>query len=106
MERGSNIPLGSPNSLSSSAHGSAHDGASGIGTSGHNVSTHGQKWKLPPHEQKKKDSRIKAKQKLSPAEIQKRLKNGSCKNCGEQGHMFEACTKPKHSSLLMGAVDS
>jgi hypothetical protein len=50
---------------------------------------------LPPHEQKKKDSWIKGKQKLSPAEFQQIIKIGSCINCGEQGYIFEACTKPK-----------
>jgi hypothetical protein len=91
--RGLNKPLGSPNPLSHSAHG----GASGSGTSSHGLSAHGQKRKLPPHEQKKKDSWLKAKQKLSSAEFQQRLKTGSCINCGEQGHIFEACTKPKPS---------
>jgi len=27
----------------------------------------------------------------------KKLKTGSCINCGEQGHIFEACTNPKPS---------
>ena len=61
--RGLNKPLGSPNPLSLSASG----GASGSGTSGHGLSSHGQKRKLPPYEQKKKDSWLKAKQKLSSA---------------------------------------
>jgi hypothetical protein len=72
-------------------------GASGNEGYGHGNSSQGQKRKLPPHEQKKKDSWIKAKQKLSPAEFQQRIKTGSCINCGEQGHIFEACTKPKPS---------
>jgi hypothetical protein len=38
----------------------------------HGISAHGQKRKLPPHKQKKKDSWIKARQKLSPAEFQQR----------------------------------
>ena len=91
--RGLNKPLGSPNPLSASAHG----GASRSGTSSHGLSAHGQKRKLPPHQQKKKDSWLKAKQKLSSAEFQQRRKTGSCINCGEQGHIFEACTKPKPS---------
>ena len=91
--RGLNKLLGSPNPLSASAHG----GASRSGTSSHGLSSHGQKRKLPPHEQKKKDSWLKAKQKLSSAEFQQRLKTGSCINCEEQGHIFEACTKPKPS---------
>jgi hypothetical protein len=70
-------------------------GASGSEGYGHGNSSHGQKRKLPPHEQKKKDSWIKAKQKLSQAEFQQRIKTGSCINCGEHGHIFEACTKPK-----------
>jgi hypothetical protein len=72
-------------------------GASGNEGHGYGNSSQGQKRKLPPHEQKKKDSWIKAKQKLSPAEFQQRIKTGSCINCGEQGHIFEACTKPKPS---------
>jgi hypothetical protein len=95
--RGPNKPLGSPNPLSLGASAGASGGASGSGTSGHSLSQHGQKRKLPPHEQKKKDSWLKAKQKLSSAEFQQRLKTGSCINCGEQGHIFEACTKPKPS---------
>ena len=63
----------------------------------HGTSSQGHKRKLPPNEQKKKDSWIKAKQKLSPAEFQQRIKTGSCINCGEQAHIFEACTKPKPS---------
>ena len=59
--RGLNKPLGSPNPLSGSAHGGTHGGASGSGTSSHGLSTHGKKRKLPPHEQNKKDSWIKAK---------------------------------------------
>ena len=66
----------------------------------------GQKRKLTPQEQKKKDSWIKATQKLSPVQFQQRIKTGSCINCGEQGHIFEACTKPKPSKLLMVVVDS
>ncbi len=31
------------------------------------------------------------------AEFQQRLKTGSCIYCGEQGHIFEACAKPKPS---------
>jgi hypothetical protein len=61
---------------------------------------------MPPNEQQKKYSWIKAKQKLSQAELQQRIKTGSCINCGEQGPIFEACTKPKPSGLLMGEVDS
>jgi hypothetical protein len=72
-------------------------GASGSKGHGHGLSSLGQKRKLPPHEQKKKDSWLKAKQKLSPAEFQQRIKIGSCINCGEQGHIFEACTKTKPS---------
>ncbi len=73
------------------------EGASGSANQGYGTSPHGQKRKLPPHEQKEKDSWIKAKQKLSPAEFQQRIQTGSCINCGEQGHIFEACTKPKPS---------
>jgi len=62
--------LGSPNPAFGSAHGGTHGGASGSGTSSHGLSAHGQKRKLSPHEQKKKDSWIMAKQKLSPAEFQ------------------------------------
>jgi hypothetical protein len=72
-------------------------GASGSGDHGHGNSSLGHNRKLPPHEQKKNDSWIKAKQKLSPAELQQRIKAGSYINCGEQGHIFEACTKPKPS---------
>ena len=68
--------LGRPNLLSHGAHG----GASGTGTSIHGLLAHGQKRKLPPHEQKKKDSWLKAKQKLSSTEFQQRLKTGSCVN--------------------------
>ena len=64
--RGLNNPLGSPYPLFASAHG----GASGSGTSSHGLSAHGQKRKLPPHEQNKKDSWLRAKQKLSSAEFQ------------------------------------
>jgi hypothetical protein len=83
--RGLNKPLGSPNPLSVSAHGGTHGGASGSGTSIHGtfLSAHGQKRKLPPHEQKKKDSWIKDKQKLSSAEFHQRLKTGSCIKCDE-----------------------
>ncbi len=70
-------------------------GASGSEGHGHGNSSLGHKRKLPPRDQKKKDSWIKAKQKMSPAEFQQRIKTGSCINCGEQGHIFEACTKPK-----------
>ena len=45
-------------------------GASGSEGHGHGNSSLGQKRKLPPNEQKKKDSWIKAKQKLSPTEFQ------------------------------------
>jgi hypothetical protein len=72
-------------------------GASGSGGSTLGNSAQGQKRKLAPHEQKKKDSWLKAKAKLSSAEFQQRLKTGSCINCGEQGHIFDACTKPKPS---------
>ncbi len=72
-------------------------GAYGSEGHGHGNSSIGHKRKLPPHEQKKKDSWIKAKQKLSPAEFQQRIKTGSCINYGEQGQIFEACTKPKPS---------
>ena len=95
--RGLNKPLGSPNPSSLGACGGASGGASGSAGSGYGLSSHGQKRKLPPHEQKKKDSWLKAKQKLSSAEFQQRLKTGSCINCGKQGHVFEACTKPKPS---------
>jgi len=91
--RGLNKLLGSPNPLSASANG----GASGSGTSSHGLSAHGQKRKLPPHEQRKKDSWLKAKKYISSAEFQQRLKPGSCINCREQGHIFEAFTKPKPS---------
>jgi hypothetical protein len=64
---------------------------------GHGNSSLRHKRKLPPHEQKKKESWIKAKKKLSPTEFQQRIKTGSCINCGEQGHIFEACTEPKPS---------
>ena len=79
-------------------------GASGSEGYGHGNSSQRLKRKLPPHEQKKKDSWIKAKQKLSQAKFQQRIKTGSCINCGEHGHIFEACTKPKPSWLFMGAV--
>jgi hypothetical protein len=72
-------------------------GASDIEGHGLGNSSLGHKRKLPPHEQKKMDSWIKAKQKLTQAEFQQRIKTGSCINCGEQGHIFEACTKPKPS---------
>jgi hypothetical protein len=72
-------------------------GACGSEVHAHGNSSLGHKRKLPPHEQKKKDSWIKAKYKLSQAEFQQRIKTGSCINCGEQGHIFEACTKPKPS---------
>ena len=80
-------------------------GAFGSEGHGHGNSSLGHKRKLPLREQKKKVSWIKAKQKLSQAEFQQRIKTCSCINCGEQGHIFEACTKPKPSRLLMGAVD-
>jgi len=48
--RGLNKPLGSPNPLSASAH----SGASRSGITSRGLSTHEQKRKLPPHEQKKK----------------------------------------------------
>ena len=51
------------------------------------------------------NSWIKAKQKLSPAEFQQWLKTSSCINRGEQGHIFEACTKTKPTLLVMGVVD-
>ncbi len=73
------------------------EGAFGSTNQGYGNSPHGQKRKLPPHEQKKEDSWLKAKQKLSPAEFQQRMKTSSCIKCGEQGHIFEACTKPKPS---------
>jgi len=94
---GLNEPLDSPNPSSGSAHVGAHGCASGNGTSGHGVSAHGEKKNLPPHEQKKKDSCIKAKQKLALVQLQQRKKTGSCINCGRQGHIFEACTKSKAS---------
>ena len=72
-------------------------GASDRGSHGHGNSSLRQKRKLPPHDQKKRDSWINAKQKLSPAEFQQRIKTGSCISCGEQGHIFEAYTKPKPS---------
>ncbi len=72
-------------------------GASSSEGHGHVNSLLGHKRKLPPYEQNKKDYWIKAKQKLSPAEFQQRIKTGSCINCGEQGHIFESCTKPKPS---------
>jgi len=64
---------------------------------GHGYSSLGQKRKLPPHEQNKKNSWIKAKQILSQAEFKQRIKTGSWINCGEQGHIFEESTKPKPS---------
>ena len=72
-------------------------GAFGSEGHGHDNSSLGHKRKLPPHEQKKNISWIKAKQKLSQAEFQQRIKTDSCINCGEQGHIFAACTKPKPS---------
>ncbi len=72
-------------------------GTFGSESHGYGNSSLGQKRKLPPNEQKKNDSWVKAKQYFSPAEFQQRLKTGSCINCGEQGHIFEACTKPKPS---------
>ena len=72
-------------------------GAFGSEGHGHGNSLLGHKRKLPPYEQKKKDSWIKVKQKLSQAEFQQRMKTGSCINFGEQGHIFEACTQPKPS---------
>ena len=80
-------------------------GASGSEGHGHGNSSLGLKRTLPPHEQKKKNSWVKAKHKSSQAEFQQRIKTGSCINCGEQGRIFEACTKPKPSRLLMGAMD-
>ena len=44
-------------------------GASRSGSHGHGNSSLGQKRKLSPHEQKKRDSWITAKQELSPAEF-------------------------------------
>ena len=79
------------------AFGGASVGVVGSDGHGHGNSSLGQKRKLPPREQKKNDSWIKAKQKLSPTEFQQRIKTGSCINGGEQGHIFEACTKPKPS---------
>ena len=73
------------------------EGASGSEGHGHSNSSLGHNRKLSPHEQKKKDSWIKAKQKFSQAEYQPRMKIGSCINCGEQGHIFEAYTEPKPS---------
>ena len=81
-------------------------GASGSGGHGHGNSSLGQKIKLPPREQKKKNFWIKSKQKSYQAGLQKQIKAGSCINCGEQGHLFEACTKTKPSKLLMGARES
>jgi hypothetical protein len=104
--RGLNKTLRSPNPSSSSAHANAHGGASGSGTLSHGVSAHGQKRKIPPHEQKKNYSWINAKEKIFPAEFRQRLKTGSCICCGEQGHNFKACTKLKPSSLLMGIIDN
>ena len=54
----------------------------------------GQTRKLPLPEQRKK---IIAKQKLSPAELQQRLRTVSCINCGKHGHICEACPNPKPS---------
>jgi hypothetical protein len=67
-------------------------GAFGCAGYGHGKSSLGHKRKLPPHEQMKKISLIKAKQKLSHTEFQQRLKTVSCINYGEHGHVFEACT--------------
>ena len=72
-------------------------GTSGSESHAHGNSSLGHKRQVPPHEQTKNDSRIKAKQKMSQAEFPLRIKTGSCINCGEQGHIFEACTKPKTS---------
>ena len=72
-------------------------GASGSEGYGHGNSSQGQNRKLLPREQKEKDSWIKAKQKLFKAEFQQKIKTGSCINCGEQGLIFEAWTKPKPS---------
>jgi hypothetical protein len=72
-------------------------GACGSEGHGHGNSSLWYERKLPPNEEKKNDSWIKAKQKLSQAEFQQRIQTGPCINCGEQGHIFEACTKPKPS---------
>ena len=71
--------------------------ASGSGSHRHGNAALGQKRKLPRHEEKKKDYWIQANQNLSPTEFQQRFKTCSCINCGEQYHIFEACTKPKPS---------
>ena len=59
------------------------EGAFGCGGHEHGNSSLGQKRKLCLHEQKKMNSWIKAKQKLSPAEFQQWLKTSSCINRGE-----------------------
>jgi len=72
-------------------------GAFGSGGHVHGNFSLEQKRKLPPREQKKKDSWIKPKQELSSAEFQQIIKTSSCINYGEQCHIFDACTKPKPS---------
>ena len=36
-----------------------------------------------------------AKKRLTPAEINRRRNTGACMNCGEVGHVFKYCPKPK-----------
>ena len=41
------------------------------------------------------DSWNKAKKQLSTDEINRRRNTGACINCGEVGHVFNVCSKPK-----------
>ena len=41
------------------------------------------------------DSWNKDKRRLTTDEINKRRNTGACMNCGEVGHMFDDCSKPK-----------
>ena len=41
------------------------------------------------------DSWNKAKKRLKPDEINRRRNTGACMNCGEVGHVFKDCPKPK-----------
>ena len=75
-------------------------GAYGSEGHGHGNSSPGHKRKLPPNEQKKKDSWMKAKQNLSQAEFQQRIKTGSCIYCGEQGHILRHALSQRLSNYL------